>query len=219
MKDNDEMTAERSLELIIRFIEQDRKDATRSVGMALLMWGVLVVVFSAIVCVLWNATGHSAWNLLWLVMPLVGWLCMRMKRHGNIRKPHVRTFVDDVIDYIWVTFACMCGITFVLGWISMDTDYSAQQLPITAVILILMCFATTLTGFVLRSNFLLAMVGTQVIIFSFSLRFAGPDEMIFMGLAALFALVLPGLVIIRENKKHNEDEEITEQGLLKGEME
>ena len=57
METNNEMTVERSLEIISRHIEQSRKDITKNAGLPMILWGVMTIVTGCIVGYMWKTTG------------------------------------------------------------------------------------------------------------------------------------------------------------------
>ena len=78
MEENSNMTAERSLEIIRESIERSQRTITRNSAVPLIWWGVCVVVFSFIIAYLWANHGGPAWNALWAVMWLFGYVGNRM---------------------------------------------------------------------------------------------------------------------------------------------
>ena len=75
METNNELTAERSLEIIKKQIELSRMSTEKNAGLPMIMWGSLVCITALIVWYLWNTTGNAAWNFLWFIMAAVGWGC------------------------------------------------------------------------------------------------------------------------------------------------
>ena len=65
MESNEKLTAERCLEIISDAIKTSRRDAGRSAGALMTVWGVLAVAASSSVAILWNATGDDRWNWIW----------------------------------------------------------------------------------------------------------------------------------------------------------
>ena len=76
MENNNELTAERSLEIIKRQIEQSRKDTEKNSGTSLIVWGSMVFITALIVWYLWSTTGKGVWGFLWFAMAFIGWMLM-----------------------------------------------------------------------------------------------------------------------------------------------
>ena len=107
MEEKDNLTAERSLEIIRESIERSQRTITRNSAVPMIWWGVCVVVFSFIIAYLWANHGGPTWNALWAVMWLVGyvgnWIIDKKKETVPT------TFVGKTIGYVWTTFGMFCG--------------------------------------------------------------------------------------------------------------
>ena len=73
MEEKNNMTAERSLEIIRESIERSQRTINKNSAIPLVWWGLCVVVFSLIIAYLWNNHGGPVWNMLWAVLWLIGY--------------------------------------------------------------------------------------------------------------------------------------------------
>lgn len=197
------LSAEQSLEIIREAIEQSRKSMTRSCARTLLMWGVLVCVTSTAIGFLWSISNSHYWNLLWVVMAAVGlYSNKKMYSKDNMRK-EPKTFVNDVIKYIWQAFAATSFIAVFIGICAkFDSQPQVYTLPITATINICICLSAMITALVLKNK----TISTCVCIGAYgsitaALEHNGPAEMTAMFMAGLIMMVLPGTIILYRMKK------------------
>ena len=89
MEEQNNMTTERSLEIITRSIEQARRDIERGSWKFMLLWGVAVTIIALIVGHLWAhyPMGPAA-NGLWGALGIIGLVDNFMKKRDFLRKEH-----------------------------------------------------------------------------------------------------------------------------------
>ena len=165
MEEKNNMTAERSLEIITEQIERSRKAVSKTTGQSLYVSGLCTMgmaVVVAIVNLLLVNTGFTPLgHLLWFTLPVIIWLAMR-----NIHKqgePVPTTLIGSLVGKTWWTFA-----VFVLGFfltallwnkilalsVGDPTAYLAHRVNITPIIILLMGMAIAITGHILKSKWL-----------------------------------------------------------------
>ena len=157
MEENSNLTAERSLEIIRESIERSQRTITRNSALPMIWWGVCVVIFSFIIAYLWKNHGGPAWNALWAVMWLVGYVGNWMIDKKNETVP--TTFVGKSISYVWTTFGIFCGgIGFMFCFIGNGILPLELIMPkvyafgcITSVISLRFGMGTTITGLIIRN--------------------------------------------------------------------
>ena len=141
--ENRKLEAAESLVLIGRMIENTRSRMVRNAGRPLLAWGYATVLTTLVV---WGTVVYfqdPRWNYLWILLPLLGWLLMRLTR-GEKPEGEVRTFVDRVIANVWMVM----GLS---AWfVSMLSLFSPIRLPILMIILLMMGMGTAITGLIIR---------------------------------------------------------------------
>jgi len=229
MEKNNNLTAERSLEIIRESIETSRRAVSKTTGQSLYVSGLCTMGMAAVVAIvnlLLVNTGFSPFgHLLWFALPVIIWLAMR-----NIHKqsePVPATLIGALVGKTWWTFA-----VFVLGFfltallwnkilalsVGDPTVYLAHRVDITPIIILLMGMAVTITGHVLKSQWLVwfgiiaalvvsvgdyAGLGTMLLArMGASLTIVGQAEFLFPCLSVfLFAfvgLMLPGMTLKKQ---------------------
>lgn len=141
METNNEMTPQRSLEIINETLEANRKAIIAGSGKYLIMWGCLLLVFSLAVWGCWHLTGSPVWNLLWFAMWPVGLLVSKIVGKGD-RMP--QNYVSALIGKVWAAFGIFAPVTAALAII-------AFPMNITLVIILLFGFAETVSGIALKN--------------------------------------------------------------------
>jgi len=208
MEENSNLTAERSLEIIRESIERSQRTITRNSALSMIWWGVCVVIFSFIIAYLWKNHGGPAWNALWAVMWLVGYVGNWMIDKKNETVP--TTFVGKSISYVWTTFGIFCGgIGFMFCFIGNGILPLELIMPkvyafgcITSVISLCFGMGTTITGLIIRNRIiqvcgLIAGLGG----FFCALHFPGHEQLYVMAAVAVIGLVVPGVLIQLQNQK------------------
>lgn len=208
MEENCNLTAERSLEIIRESIERSQRTITRNSALPMIWWGVCVVIFSFIIAYLWKNHGGPAWNALWAVMWLVGYVGNWMIDKKNETVP--TTFVGKSISYVWTTFGIFCGgIGFMFCFIGIGILPLELIMPkvyafgcITSVISLCFGMGTTITGLIIRNRIiqvcgLIAGLGG----FFCALHFPGHEQLYVMAAVAVIGLVVPGVLIQLQNQK------------------
>ena len=200
MENQDQMTAERSLEIISQSIRQSRKDVIRRVGFPMLWWGCLVMLTALVVGHLWAYCGGPRWNTLWLAMTVIGFIGNYFIDRKQGRMPS--NVISKTVGSVWLSFCiltlgvtCSLSIGYAFGVIKI-------ALPFSAVIILLMSLACCITGMVLQNGAATGGgIASGIIFSSFCLAYPGPYEMVAMALTALFTLVLPALLILYVSRK------------------
>ena len=208
MEEKNNMTAERSLEIIRESIERSQRTINKNSAIPLIWWGLCVIIFSLLIAYLWKNHGGPVWNMLWAVLWLIGyagdWIIV--KRRERIPT----TFVGKVIGHVWATFGIFCcGMGMILGFIGSGMLPMELIMPkvyifgcITSIISLCFGMGTTITGLVIRNRTiqvcgLLAGLGG----FFGALHFPGHAQLYVMAAVALIGLIVPGVVIFIHNQK------------------
>lgn len=208
MEEKNNLTAERSLEIIRESIERSQRTITLNSTVPMIWWGVCVVVFSFIIAYLWANHGGPTWNALWAVMWLVGyvgnWIIDKKKETVPT------TFVGKTIGYVWTTFGMFCGgLGFLFCFIGNGLLPLELILPkvyafgcITSVISLCFGMGTTITGLIIR-NRIIQICGFIAGLGGFfcALHFPGHTQLYVMAAVAVIGLVVPGVLIQLQNQK------------------
>ena len=212
MKEKENLTAERSLEIIRESIESSQRTITKNSSYSLMWWGICVIVFALLIAYLWKNHGGPVWNVLWAAMWVIGYLGERF--YDKRKEPVPENFVSKTIGQVWTTFGIFIGaIGMIFGVISCGlltlTCYASDgnlsgNLYINLTSIISLCFgiASTITGFITKNRivqvcgFIAGLGG-----FFCALKFPWAEQLYVMAAVALIGLVVPGIVIYVQNKK------------------
>ncbi len=208
MEENENMTAERGLEIIRESIGLSRRAMTKYSGMPMIWWGGLVVVFAVLIAYLWKNHGGPVWNVLWFVMALIGMVGDKLmeKRRESVPK----NIIGSVISKVWATFGIFCcGLGFItclagFGVLSFKslTSVSGCFIPITSIITFALGMASTTTGLILKNRVvsicsIIAGIGG----FFLALCYPGGEQLLVMAAVAIIGLVIPGIIVNIQTRK------------------
>jgi len=205
MEQNKEMTAQESLALISETLNNSRKDILRSNAKYYMLWGVLLIIFSLAIYILWKTTGHANWNLLWLAMPFVGFPIDKWigKREDAVRSDNI---ISRITRGIWLTFCIFsCSVflfhilySFVntnpIGAIAVGTSLSGQ-------LILLFGMAEAITGVALK-NWIIKVAGAVTGIGGLALYYGiglNEEQMLLFTFAGL-VLFITGILVKRQNR-------------------
>jgi hypothetical protein len=204
---NTNLTAERSLEVISKTLEQSRRKITRDSWRNMLLWGIAVTVIALVVGHLWQHTSmRGGANVLWALLGLVALFEWWQKRQ---RTPHPQTFLSKQISIVWSSMgymACAIGIIFgIMAGANIDVAVFGQfapyamnigHFPITAVIIMIMGICGVIHGRMLRNTpitvccFIAGLFGSLAAVI-----FRGPYEMVVLAIVSVVALIVPAIII------------------------
>ena len=197
MENTNEMTAERSLEIIKKYMEQSRKNTTKNAGLPMIIWGGLCLVTALIVWHLWNTSGNAAWNNLWLVMALIGWGITVWMGHKEKIERQPQTFISKVMGHIWLSFGIFASVLPILMYVLMPlVGIPYFGVSYTPLIILLLGLCATATGLILHHGWIVAggiIGGLLGAIFADWLH--GPTESLVMAGVAVVTLIIPGILI------------------------
>ena len=223
--ENNELTAERSLEIITQQIEQSRKAVSKSTGQSLYVAGISMMAMSIVIALTIYLTESSLGHLLWFVLPLVIWMAQK----NNKEREHAPvSLIGSLVGKTWWTFATFTLLFFLITiiWNAVAARLYAPdvfvhiQIKVTPVIVLLMGMTVTITGHILHSRWLVAF-GIIAGIGTFLWEWLDIGETLFMFLAgaspanlgirapilpcltfllfAFFGLALPGYMLKRKS--------------------
>ena len=222
MEDNN-MTAERSLEIITEQIAQSRKAVSKSTGQSLYVAGLCTMATAVVVGIINYTCATPLGHLLWFALPVVIWLAMRNMNKEQAHAP--ASFVASLVGKTWWTFAAivigffiLAGLwNFLIGRLCEPSVYASQHVNITPVIILLMSMAISITGHILKSKWLVwfGIIGGLVVAVGDYAHITGTILSLFYApntiglwhfvspclsifLFALIGLWLPGLMLKRQ---------------------
>lgn len=192
--ENLEMTPEKSLKIISEAISRSRKDFEKSAGTPLIIWGAIVLAYSIAIWILRKNTGDINWNYLWFGIPVTGYpiahILLKKEKHETNS-----SFIGKTLGHIWITYGIFATVlAAVFTFIS--PLYVGVIGCLTAVLL---GFATTMTGNILKNTLITAGgfitgIGCTVALFYIN----ESDAPLLFAIAALVDLLIPGIAMNRK---------------------
>lgn len=186
-----EMTPEKSLQVISDTIAKSRRDFERNAGKPMILWGLVVLVFSIVIWITLRTTGNLMWNMLWFGIPVVGWPLSHILLKDKEVKG-AKNFVNDTIGQIWISYGIF-AVVIALALIFIASEY------IGVITLALLGYGAVMTGFVLRNNYVIAggfITGICGVVAL--LMFKTVDVTAVFIVASFFSLILPGIMMNRK---------------------
>lgn len=187
-----EMTPEQSLQVISDAIAKSRRDFEKNAGTPLILWGSVVVVFSFVVWILLKMTGNISWNFLWFGVPVAGWPLSAILLNGKCAKGG-NSFISRSIGQIWIAYGVFATVLSAV-FAFLHPEYIGYCTAI------LLGFASTITGLVLKNRFITAggfITGLGCTIALFLVQ--KNDVTLFFAAAALLNLIIPGVMMNRKS--------------------
>ena len=161
MEEKTNLTAERSLEIITEQIERSRNVVAKDTGQLLYLSGLATMGTAVMVALANGLSASPMGHLLWLVLPFIIWLIMRIHDRKQAQVPV--SLVGTIVGRTWWTFgSIVIGFyLFALIWNFMalrlfddHTTASQAMVTITPVIILLMGMAVAITGHILKRRWL-----------------------------------------------------------------
>ena len=161
MEENNNLTAERSLEIITEQIAQSRKTVSKEVGQSLFVSGLCVIGIAILTTICLLLTGNTLFYLLYGLIPV---LVIGIDNYIKKDKPKAPvSLVGSMVDKTWQTFGifalsfCVFAIlfNFFMGRINTPEMYARFAIHPFRIILLLMGMAITINGYILKSRWLI----------------------------------------------------------------
>ena len=102
MEQNNEMSAQQSLQIITETFNKSRKGILRNSAKYFLLWGALLTAVSLVIYLLWNLTGKPQWNFLWFAMPAIGYPLAVLMGKYDVAVP--QNEVSKMLTGVWRVF-------------------------------------------------------------------------------------------------------------------
>lgn len=201
------LSAENSLRIIAETIERSRRTITKNSGKPLILWGVLVALFSLIIWGLWTKTGSPIWNFLWFAMSAIGFVCMKTLFRNREKVPE--TEVSRMLGKIWMWFGIFATGFFALVWVawgirSLTGVEGTLRVDLTLIILLMMGLGGTLSGAVLGNKVVTAsalIATTFAALFLMVMPTGSPLRILSFAILGVFALIVPGIILQKQGRE------------------
>ena len=160
MEANSNMTVERSLEIITEQIKRSRKSVSQEVGQSLYIAGLCIMGMAILITTCLLLTGNTLFYLLYGLIPI---LVIGIDHYVKRDKPKAPvSLVGSMVDKTWQTFGiftlsfCVFAILFdfLMGRMESPEVYVRIAIHPFRIILLMMGMAITITGYILKSRWL-----------------------------------------------------------------
>ena len=160
MEEKNNMTAERSLEIITEQIERSRQMVAKKTGQSLYIAGLCIMGLALVIGICILLTNNMAYYLLYILSPIV---IYGVDRYVNRNKPKVPdSFVSNMVDKTWQTFGIFAVLFFVfvvlydllMSHTESPEVYARLVIHPFRIILLLFGMAITINGYILKSRWL-----------------------------------------------------------------
>ena len=186
-----EMTPEKSLQIISDAIAKSRRDFEQNGGKPMILWGIIVFIFSFLTWGLVKMTGDASWYMLWFGVPVVG-IPLSTLLLGKGRQKPAKNFTTKIFVHVWTIygiFATALEITFSL--------LAPEFIAFATVIL--MGFATSMMGLILDNKWIIAGGLVTGIACPILLYLVTSEELnLLFALIAMADLIVPGIMMNRK---------------------
>ena len=180
MEQNNEMTAQQSLQIITETFNKSRKGILLNSAKYFLLWGALLTSISLVIYLLWNLTGKPQWNFLWFAMPVIGYPIAALMGKYDVAVP--QNEVSKMLGGVWSVFG-----TFAIALSAIAV--SLVPMHVTLIIVIIMGLAECMSGVLLKN--------WPIIIGGFLLGVGGAVfAMLVKGEAQLLIFTLGGVLLL-----------------------
>ena len=111
MEEKNNLTAERSLEIITQQIERSRQMVAKNTGQSLYIAGLCIMGMALLIGICILLTGNTAFYLLYILSPVV---IYGVDRYVKRNKPAIPdSIVSHMVDKTWQTFGIFAVLFFV----------------------------------------------------------------------------------------------------------
>ncbi len=193
---NQQLNERESLALIESMINKAKNNFSES-GTLFLVWGFVILICSVLhfvtTCFFDYENGGYVWGLTWLAT-IFQIFYLRKK----VRKQKVKSYSDDIIKYIWITFfVVMVIMVFILIW-------QKSYISIIPAILVLYGIPTLFTGLLFKFR-PLVIGGICCWLLALACTFTHWHfQLLYIGAAGIAAWIIPGIYLRKKFIKENQ---------------
>lgn len=202
-----ELTPEKSLQIISESIRKSRRDFEKDAGKPLIIWGLSVLFISFVVWLTWKITDNPAYNLIWFSTIIV-WIIFAIVQKKKDKGIKARNFLGEMIGYVWISYGIFAiGLSVVICLISqvyVDSPVSIKSMSqfLTLIFCVLLGFSALITGILVKNKSiifagLIIGLGSPVAYYYLD----GADLTLMMSIASFFTLLIPGIILNIQSKK------------------
>ena len=160
MEEKNNMTAERSLEIITEQIERSRQVVAKDTGLSLYVAGLCTIGMAILIGIIIYLTSNTAWYLMYILLPVIIFAADHFAKRGKPKVP--ASLVGSMVDKTWQTFGIFVFAYFVFGILynmlmshfEQPEVYSRLAIQPLRVVLLLMGMTITINGYILKSRWM-----------------------------------------------------------------
>lgn len=195
---NEELSQQQSIAIIESMISKAKNQFSEN-GFIYLLWGWVILICSLGQFILLHFIHAERHYLVWmLTWPTVVVQMIYLYKTRRVRQ--VRTYTEDIIGYVWMTFVILM---FLIGVLTGRTNNNANFGLINVIFLALYGMPTFLSGIILRFR-PLVIGGIGCWILAVAASFVVYEyRILILGVAVIIAWIIPGYMLRARYKKQN----------------
>lgn len=193
--EDENFSGRQSLEVIESMINKAKNQFSEN-GDLYLLWGWWVFACSIIEFILLNVMHYEwHWIVWWSFILVLGYQFFYLRK--KIRQQRVRTYTDEIIGFVWITFLIlMILIVYLIARI----DDPNKIALIDPAFLVLYGMPTFLSGIILKFKPLI-IGGIGCWLLSIITTFISPEyHLLFLPVAMIIAWIIPGYLLRKKYK-------------------
>ncbi len=159
MEERNNLTAERSLEIITEQIERSRQMVAKGTGELLYISGLSMIGMAILIGLCIYYTGNMSFYVMYILLPAIIWGADRLAKRNKPQAPV--SYVGYLVDKSWHTFGTFALLYFVLFNLypfvmGQQSTENLLQLNITPfrTILLLMGMTIAINGYILKQKWM-----------------------------------------------------------------
>lgn len=199
--ETENLSTEKSLQIIKETIERSRNTIARNSGKPLVLWGSLVSVTAVVIWALWSATGNPMWNLLWFAMSFIGIIITTFITRNREKVPESE--ISRMLGAIWMWFGIITTGFYAMLWILMPVfRYFGITFTINLSLLIslMMGLCGVISGSVMNMRAVkLSVLAALLVTVPATMLLTGPEQILSFVVLGLLGLVVPGIILMKKS--------------------
>jgi hypothetical protein len=196
MQEEKIMTEQESLNLISRMIYEAKGYYYES-GLSWLVYGFSVLICSVLSYMRDEKIIEFPFHPFYILVPVffvLGWMQWKEEK-----KKKAKTFTDEAIDYVWLGFMLSSLVAFAAG-------FAGLYYISIAIILVLIAFATFLTGMISKFKYHIVCSFISWILAIISFFMLNPYIYFLLAANAVLVWIIPGFMLRAHFKKLQHEE-------------
>jgi uncharacterized membrane protein len=192
------ISGEESLAIIESMINKAKNQFSEN-GFMYLLWGWVILFCSLAQFILKTVVDYPKHYLVWM-LTWVAVLVQIIYLSRRERRRKVKTYTDDIVGYVWMTFVILMMLT---GFLIGRSPGIRSETLITIIFLALYGMPTFLSGIILKFR-PLVIGGICCWVLTVGSVFVSPDyRLLFLAAAVVIAWIIPGYLLRARYRQEN----------------